>query len=239
MVDITDSYPQYLAAQAAAEDAQDRAEEAYGLADSKASPEEVAAAATAAESAAKTAAAADAQAKADQAKADALAGAATDAESKATAAEAAAIAAASADAKTKADKALADALAALASARGEITAQINTSANGKNAITISTAAPTSSTPGVVAGDTWWRVDGDGQIFGQWTWTPLPVGWVPVFIRSEVIANLDVHKLQVTGDAQIAEAVINKLFAEMFVAHKITAEEIVVGGLPPTLLLTGQ
>ncbi|WP_146007797.1 hypothetical protein [Brachybacterium sp. UMB0905] len=159
-----------------------------------------------AEQAAKAAAAADATAKADQAKADAAA-----------------------DAKAKADKALQDALAALATARGEITAEIKASANGKNSITISTSAP-GSTKGVVAGDTWWRVDGSGQIFGQWRWTGS--AWSAVQIRSEVIANLDVHKLQVTGSAKIAEAVIDKLFAETFAAHKITGSELRIASVKP-------
>lgn len=122
------------------------------------------------------------------------------------------------------------ALAASKPGMTEVETAIATSANGKNAITISAAEPTSSTPGVVVGDTWWRVDGSGQIFGQWRWTSLPAGWVPASIRSEVIANLDVGKLVVTGTSRFTEAVIDRLFADLFVAHKITAEQITIAAL---------
>lgn len=112
----------------------------------------------------------------------------------------------------------------------QVTAQIVTSANGKNAIKVSADAPTNATPGVVAGDTWWRVDAQGTIYGQWRWTPLPVGWVPVTIRSEVISNLDVGKLVVTGSSSFATAVVDRLFADLFTAHKITATEITLAAL---------
>ena len=181
--------------------------EATRIANTKATPAEVAAAKAAAEKAAKEAAALDATAKADAAKA-----------------------AAAADAKAKADAALAAARADLATARTQITAEIKASANGKNAITVSTSAPTSSTPGVVAGDTWWRVDASGNIYGQWAWNSS--AWVARTIRSEVIANLDVHKLQVTGTAKIPVAVIDKLFTETFVAHKITGTELSIASVKP-------
>ena len=176
----------------------------------------------------------DAQAAADtaQKRADA---AYTEAASKATpqqvaAAQKAATDAAAADAKAKADAALAAARADLAAARTQITAEIKASANGKNSITVSTSAPTSSTPGVVAGDTWWRVDASGNIYGQWAWNSST--WVARTIRSEMIANLDVHKLQVTGTAKIPVAVIDKLFAETFVAHKITGSELSIASVKP-------
>lgn len=222
--DVTDA----VAAEEAAKDAQARADAAMAEAASKATPADVQAAATAAEEAAKAAAAADAKAKADQVKAEALAAAATDAASKAAAAEAAAIAAASADAKAKADQALVDALAALEEARSEIRAEITLSANGKNSISVATTEP--SEPGVVAGDTWWRVDSAGRIFGQWAWTG--TAWSPATIRSEVIANLDVGQLTVTGESRLAAAVVDRLFADIFAAHKITAEHITVAALNP-------
>ena len=203
--------------------AQARADEAYTEAASKATSAEVEAAASAAEQAAKTAAAADAKAKADQAKADALAGAATDAKSKADAAKAAAIAAASADAATKANKALQDALAALADARGEITAEIVASANGKNSITRSTSA--ASGKGVVVGDLWVQVDSAGDAFRQWYWDGS--AWKPAQIKSDMLEALDVHKLQVTGTAKIKEAVIDKVWADGIAAKSITANRVTV------------
>lgn len=105
---------------------------------------------------------------------------------------------------------------------------ITVSANGKNAITVSTAAPTSSSPGVVVGDTWWQVDGSGDIFGQWSWNGTK--WSARTIKSEVIANLDVGKLTVTGTSRFTEAVVDRLFADIFTAHKITANEITIAAL---------
>ena len=203
--------------------AQARADEAYTEAASKATSAEVEAAASAAEQAAKTAAAADAKAKADQAKADALAGAATDAKSKADAAKAAAIAAASADAATKANKALQDALAALADARGEITAEIVASANGKNSITRSTSA--ASGKGVVVGDLWVQVDSAGDAFRQWYWDGS--AWKPAQIKSDMLESLDVHKLQVTGEAKMDSAVIDKLWVDGLSAKSVTTSRLVV------------
>ena len=233
--DVTD----LLAAEAAAKEAKDRADEAYSEAASKATPAEVQAAADAAEDAAKQAASLDATAKAAQAKADALSGAAVTAQEKADAAKAQAVADAAADASAKANQALQDALAALATARGEITAEIRASANGKNSITISTSNPSGS--GVVAGDTWWRVDSSGQIFGQWRWTGN--SWTPATIRSEVIANLDVHKLIGTsGEFEMFfaenftanDAVVEKLWADQLAAKAIATTRLAVapGNLLP-------
>lgn len=131
-------------------------------------------------------------------------------------------------AQKAAEEAKAKAESAYSMAESKISEQeaktlIKTSMNGKNAITISASNPDSSTPGVAEGDTWWRVDSSGSIFGQWRWDGYR--WVPVTIRSEIISSLDVHKLQVTGSSKLAEAVIDKLFAEIFAAKKITAQEI--------------
>ena len=233
--DVTD----LLAAEAAAKEAKDRADEAYSEAASKATPAEVQAAADAAEDAAKQAASLDATAKAAQAKADALSGAAVTAQEKADAAKAQAVADAAQDASAKANQALQDALAALAAARGEITAEIRASANGKNSITISSSAPSGS--GVVTGDTWWRVDSRGDIFGQWVWNGS--NWGAREIRSEVIANLDVHKLIGTSgefETFFAEnftandAVIEKLWADQLAAKAIATTRLAVapGNLLP-------
>ncbi|UYG15757.1 hypothetical protein BRM3_08875 [Brachybacterium huguangmaarense] len=195
--------------------------------------------AAAAETAAKNAAAADAKTKADQAKADAIAASGTDATQKAEAARQAAVDAARAaadaadaliaqraaeDASTKANAAKQDAADALAAARGQITSEITASANGKNATRWSTSAASASVPGVVAGDTWMQVDAlaTRNVKGQWTWDGS--AWKPVLIRSEVIAALDVAKLT-AGTANIATAVVDKLFANIFSAKKIAAGQI--------------
>ena len=110
----------------------------------------------------------------------------------------------------------------------EVNQAIVVSANGKNAITVSADAPTSSTPGAVVGDTWWRVDAAGDIFGQWSWTGS--AWSARAVTSEVIANLDVGKLTVTGTSRFTKAVVDRLFADIFAAHKITANELTIAAL---------
>ncbi len=195
--------------------------------------------AAAAETAAKNAAAADAKTKADQAKADAIAASGSDAAVKAEAARQAAVDAAraaadaadalveqraaqnAADQANAAKQAAAD---ALATARGQITSEITASANGKNATRWSTSAASASVPGVVAGDTWMQVDAlaTRNVKGQWTWDGST--WKPVLIRSEVIAALDVAKLT-AGTANLATAVVDKLFTNIFSAKKIAAGQI--------------
>lgn len=209
-----------------------------------------------AQDAAAAAAAADAKAQAAQGAADAAQQAAegaqrtadqatTDARSahnEAVAAQGAADEALAAygplDERTVAAQAAADAAAQAAEEARQLAAgkpdmddvqqAITVSANGKNTITVSTAAPTSSTPGVVVGDTWWQVDTAGDIFGQWSWNGTQ--WSARTIRSEVIANLDVGKLTVTGSSRFTEAVVGRLFADIFTAHKITANEITIAAL---------
>lgn len=110
----------------------------------------------------------------------------------------------------------------------EVNQAIVVSSNGKNAITVSTSAPTSSTPGAVLGDTWWQVDAAGDIFGQWSWSA--GGWRARVITSDVIANLDVGKLTVTGTSRFTKAVVDRLFADIFTAHKITANELTIAAL---------
>lgn len=144
VVDVTDSYPQYLAAQQSAATAKQRADAAYELADAATTPEEVQTA-------------------------------------------------------------------------------ILASANGKNRITVSTSAPSGS--GVVVGDTWWRVDASGNVFGQWTWNGSQ--WSARQITNDVIANLDVHKLQVTGSATIAAAVIEKLWVDGLAARAVATMRLTV------------
>src|SRR5699024_6913961 len=84
--------------------------------------------------------------------------------------------------------------------------------------------------GVVEGDLWVQVDSAGDAFRQWYWDGS--AWKPAQIKSDMLESLDVHKLQVTGDAKIKEAVIDKLFAETFAAHKITASELSIASVKP-------
>src|SRR5699024_11278589 len=107
----------------------------------------------------------------------------------------------------------------------QVDAKITASANGKNSITRSTSA--ASGKGVVVGDLWVQVDSAGDAFRQWYWDGN--SWKPAQIKNEMLESLDVHKLQVTGSASMDEAVIDKLFAETFAAHKVTASELLVSG----------
>lgn len=236
-------------AQTAADAAQARADAAYTEAASKLDESQVQAIADAAQAAAETAAAADATAKAEQTEADAAieaarvaqekadaaeSSAALTAQEKADAAEAAAEAWAKAedealearaaqDASDKADQALADAQAALNAARGEITDEIIASANGKNSITRS-MSPASGN-GVVEGDLWVQVDSAGDGFAQWYWDGN--SWTPSLIKNEMMESLDVHKLQVTGDATMDSAVIDKLWVDGLVGKTATFNSLTV------------
>ncbi len=116
-------------------------------------------------------------------------------------------------AQARADEAYAEAASKLD--ESQVDAKITASANGKNSITISSSAP--SGDGVVNGDIWWRIDGSSNVFGQWVWNGS--SWVARQIRSEVIANLDVHKL--TGTSGEFET----FFAENFTANDAVVEQL--------------
>lgn len=58
------------------------------------------------------------------------------------------------------------------------------------------------------------------------WTKENGKWVPVTVSSEVIANLDVGKLT-AGSASLSTAVVDKLFANIFAAKKISASEMTI------------
>lgn len=93
-------------------------------------------------------------------------------------------------------------------------------------ITTSESTPSGT---ALAGHLWWRVDGTGKVIGQWEQTASPSGstWTVREVTSEVIANLDVGKLTATS-ALITEAVVNKLWAEVVRARKITTDMLLVG-----------
>ena len=117
-------------------------------------------------------------------------------------------------AQARADEAYAEAAKKLDG--DEVDARIIASANGKNSITTSFNPP-SGDP-VRPGDTWWQVDTDHQIFGQWV-ASTANQWVAREIRSEVIANLDVHKL--TGSSGDFET----FFAENLTANDAAVEKL--------------
>lgn len=65
-------------------------------------------------------------------------------------------------------------------------------ANGKNRNTYSAAAASAGTPGKVAGDEWFQVDGSGNVIGQWQWNG--TAWVTANLTDAVITSLDAGKI---------------------------------------------
>lgn len=131
-------------------------------------------------------------------------------------------------AKKRADDAYALAQSKLSAE--EVERRILQSANGKNTITVSTSAPGSSKG--IAGDLWRRVDSNGHVFAEWTHDGS--AWKPALIRSDMITNLDVHKLTVSGSAKILDAVIDKLWVDGIVGKSATFQQMTVasGNLVP-------
>ncbi len=102
------------------------------------------------------------------------------------------------------------------------------SANGKNTITRSTAAPSGT--GKAVGDTWFRVDGTGQIIGQWTWDG--TAWKLAQVTSEVIANLDAGKIT-SGTIDAGRIGAQSITGEKIKAGTITATQIRSGTITGT------
>lgn len=166
--------------------------------------------------------------------------AATDAAAAAATAQSAASAA-----QATANQAKTDAAAAKSAAdQAQTTAtQALNSANGKNAIITSTAAASGTTnpttgQALVVGDVWWQWDNatSRNVIGQWRWNG--AGWQTTTIDSAVISNLDVNKLTVSGSAHMAQAVIQKLFAEAGYFNTLTADLIRTGSLSAGVKIIG-
>lgn len=142
------------------------------------------------------------------------------------------------------DTALADARVALAILRDETLPQLRTDLEDSDrdlrqrlsdivvdggdgaSITYSVHAPSGG--GTVDGDTWWQVQ-DGEVLGQWHWSTDTAAWVPVTLTDAVLAGVDVSLLT-ASKGHVAESVVDRLFADIFAAHKITADEIAAGSV---------
>jgi hypothetical protein len=103
------------------------------------------------------------------------------------------------------------------------------SANGKNALMRSTAAPSGT--GKVVGDVWWRFKDDTWrvVIGQWVWSGTE--WVEAGLNHEVISSVDIGTLTVVGQATLASAVIETLWAQVVMSRKIIADQVLVGQGP--------
>lgn len=100
-------------------------------------------------------------------------------------------------------------------------------AGGKNKIFRGTTLP-GSTVGTAVGDVFWRYADpslEGPIIGQWTWDGSQ--WRPSMISSEIIANLTVDKLVVTGGAKFPLAVIDTLVGDDAFFQRAMANQIIV------------
>lgn len=113
--------------------------------------------------------------------------------------------------------------------------QAMVSANGRNSRIVSILAATGTTNpdtglALVKGDTWWRWDNETarNVIGAWVWDG--AGWRIEKITDAAIANLDVNKLVVTGSARMAQAVANKIVADMGYYGSLIAEKVAVGGI---------
>lgn len=81
---------------------------------------------------------------------------------------------------------------------------------------------------LVEGDVWWQWDSSDtrNVIGQWVWTG--ARWQITQINSELIANLDVNKLTVSGSARMSRAVVDKIIADAGYYKLLTAEKVMVG-----------
>ena len=95
-----------------------------------------------------------------------------------------------------------------------------------NFTTYSVNAPSAESTGTGAGDQWWQVV-DGQAKGYWRWDGQ--AWQSVSITDAVLGTISVDLLR-ASEGHWDEAVVDQLWADIFTAHKITAQEITVGGV---------
>jgi hypothetical protein len=123
-----------------------------------------------------------------------------------------------AQAAAAAQKAANDAMTAAGAAQDSADSAL-TMAGKKSTVYYSTANPSGT--GTTTGDVWRKIDGSKNVIGEWYWNGS--GWQASQITTQMISNLDVGKLT-SGTAAINNAVISKLFAEIFAAKKISATE---------------
>ena len=101
--------------------------------------------------------------------------------------------------------------------------QIILSANGKNKITTSLNAPSGTG---INGDLWRRHDPSGHVYQEFTWRD--GGWKPTMVTSEMVTNMDIHKLTVSGDATFATLVADEIWSKVVKARLVVATELIAG-----------
>ncbi|POH58927.1 hypothetical protein CVS28_09475 [Arthrobacter glacialis] len=167
--------------------------------------------------------------------------------------DAAAAAAGAASAATAAQSTATDAQTAAGTAQATATSAL-TMAGTKGKVFYDTAAPSGT--GTAPGDLWRRIDAAKNVISEWYWTG--TAWQSSLITTSAISNLDVGKLtagdaviatlvsqkiaaaagqfieldvkqlRVTGSGVMDQAVINKLWADVVNAYKITTQMLAVG-----------
>ena len=125
------------------------------------------------------------------------------------------------DAKTKAD----DALAQLVNKPDKtyVDNQITLSANGKSKITTSLNAPSGTG---INGDLWRRHDSSGHVYQEFTWRD--GGWKPTMVTSQMVTNMDIHKLTVSGNATFTTLVADEIWSKIVRARLVVATELIAG-----------
>lgn len=108
-------------------------------------------------------------------------------------------------------------------------AVVQASANGKNVITYSSAAPSGS--GTRVGDIWWQYSGS-TLIGQSAWSGS--AWINAPITDAVIANIDAAKIT-TGFLDVA----NRIQAGTIDAGKITASSITASQIAASTITATQ
>lgn len=100
--------------------------------------------------------------------------------------------------------------------------------------TIYTASTPPNITGKEVGDLWWQVATEGSgstqtqtIIGQWVWSGDSTGWAKQKLRHEIISSVDVGSLVVGGQANIAQAVIDKLYADVVESRVIATKLLTV------------
>jgi hypothetical protein len=119
-----------------------------------------------------------------------------------------------------AQRAASDAATAATAAQTAAT-QAQTTANGKNEVTWSTAAPTSQTPGVTAGDLWYqRSATTGVASGMWEWSGTL--WQSRQLSDSVLSSLTANKI-VTGNLSATVTITGVLMTAAPPASRIVLD----------------
>ncbi len=112
--------------------------------------------------------------------------------------------------------------------------ELNTTADGKNAIHRETFPPT--TEPNIEGDLWWEVDANGRVIGQWVGAG-GTTWVQQTIDGAVLANIDAGTITV-GQLSGAHIEAGTIAAGALAANAVQAGDIAAGAVQAGTLDVG-